>query len=266
MSLRCPYCNKSVPNKRHQGLCPKRPGRPQGASRKGSQRRPKPHKEPIGVVEQAENDSAAGESVILAAPDDVAEDAMPDFSDGTPMFDAAPPAQQPTTSSTPPPAAPAAVPIQDQVLWESVVSFICDGVDAAVKGQVGEKSATPQPPESITPEKRKQLAEAIGAAVAAYGGGAAQLLGKWGPAINLAFVAGAIFLPTIMQARAYIAWKQAEEKRAKEAEARAKAIGSGPLAAATRVPSVEDEAAEIERRMIARQAEIERDGQLARRA
>lgn len=189
--------------------------------------------------EPAETASFAMDSAQLPA------DQMPDFGPATSPTEApsAAPAGAAAGSSTAPAPTPSPA---DAIVWAKLVSLASDGFQAVVVGQIqksdGSKPASPQPPEPISKEDQKELADALHAAFVAYGGNLAEFLAKWGPLINLTVVTGAIFLPRIMQARDYIKHQNAVKKA--EAEARAKiANGSNgvasPLAQAIRTEDPE---------------------------
>lgn len=164
-------------------------------------------------------------------PAQIPQDQLPDFGPA----DAPVPGDQPQPAAAPSPSPPPAAPNPaDAILWTKLVSLASDGFQAVVAGEIGKtdgsKPTTPQPPDPISKEDQKELADALHAAFVAYGGNLAQFLAKWGPLINLAVVSGAIFLPRVMQARAYIKHQkevQAEEKaqRARLAQQPTSALG-----------------------------------------
>jgi len=143
---------------------------------------------------------------------------LPDFSLPWPTEDATTQPPPPGTSdgaadsSKPPPTPPPPV----EVAFGPMIDLVCTFFDEGVRGAIGTADTTePTPPERITKDEREQLSKSIELAFNKY----LPIIAKYAVEINLLVVTGAIFVPRLIQARAYNKWRAEEQKRAKIAAA-----------------------------------------------
>lgn len=202
--LLCKWCGKKIPNRRHQVFCGKNPKRPAGASDAHVKaKREYPAPQTNGAVKPSLPKVPAS-GPIQAVHEPVPDEGMPDFS-GIKGLDAPKPAEAPKEGEKKDPENPAV-----DVHWESLSDIICQMFDRAIAEEVDPE---PKLPDAVTDDERKRLGQALKGTMEAYGGSAAGFFAKYGPALNLTFVAGSIFMGRLMQARDYKKHQLEEKKK-----------------------------------------------------
>lgn len=214
--INCRWCDKEIPNRRHEVFCGSNPKRPAGASdeivkkkrRADVAQDPAQSKIPSAPTTQATPTTKGG---IQAVFEEIPKDSMPNF-DGIDFgkSEARPqgaPAQDAPKQDQPNPA--------DSIAWDAMANVVVEIFDRNVH-EFHETTEAPKPPQPVTDEEKKKLGEALSGAMHAYGTTWAQFFDKYGPAINLAVVSGSIFGGRIIQARAYKKYQVEQKEQAKK--------------------------------------------------